>query len=150
MKIAVDFDGTIVENRYPAIGEEMIFAFATLDALQKKGHQLILWTYRVGKELDEAVEFCRINGLEFEAVNSNYEGEEFDAETPRKLNVDCFIDDRNVGGFLGWGKVYQLICPEDRNNFEKMVLDYDAHHNYNKYKGLKKRILYSLSSSKGL
>jgi hydroxymethylpyrimidine pyrophosphatase-like HAD family hydrolase len=149
MKIAVDFDGTIVENRYPAIGEEMMFAFATLNALQKKGHQLILWTYRVGRELDEAVEFCRKHGIEFEAANLNYEGEEVDEKTPRKLNVDCFIDDRNVGGFLGWGKVYQLICP-DGDDFTKMVLDYDAHHNYDKYKGLKKRILYSLSSSKGL
>lgn len=149
MKIAVDFDGTIVENRYPGIGEEMMFAFATLDALQKKGHQLILWTYRIGRELDEAVEFCREHGIEFEAHNLNYEGEEVDKKTPRKLNVDCFIDDRNVGGFLGWGKVYQLICPDD-DDFEKMVLDYDAHHNYNKYKGLKKRILYSLSGKKGL
>lgn len=149
MKIAVDFDGTIVENRYPGIGEEMMFAFATLDALQKKGHQLILWTYRIGRELDEAIEFCRKNGIEFEAHNLNYEGEEVDDKTPRKLNVDCFIDDRNVGGFLGWGKVYQLICPDD-DDFEKMVLDYDAHHNYNKYKGLKKRILYSLSGKKGL
>ncbi len=149
MKIAVDFDGTIVENRYPSIGEEMMFAFATLDALQKKGHQLILWTYRVGRELDEAVEFCRKHGIEFEAANQNYEGEEMDEKTPRKLNVDCFIDDRNVGGFLGWGKVYQLLCPDD-GDFDKMVLEYDAHHNYKKHKGLKKRILHSLSGKKGL
>lgn len=149
MKIAVDFDGTIVENKYPAIGEEMLFAFATLSALKKKGHQLILWTFRIGRELDEAVEFCRKNGVEFDAVNANYEGEEMDRNTPRKLNVDCFIDDRNVGGFLGWGRVYQLLCP-DSKDFEKMLLDYDAHTNYSKHKTLKKRILYSLSSKKGI
>ena len=34
MKIAVDFDGTIVDHRYPEIGEEMLFAFDTLKALQ--------------------------------------------------------------------------------------------------------------------
>lgn len=149
MKIAVDFDGTIVENKYPAIGEEMLFAFSTLQALKRKGHQLILWTFRVGSELEEAVEFCRKNGLEFDAVNCNYEGEVFDANTPRKLNVDCFIDDRNVGGFIGWGRIYQLLCPDDKN-FEKMLLDVDAHNNYNKYKSLKKRILFTLSNKKEL
>lgn len=36
--IAVDFDGTIVEHKYPEIGNEMMFAFPTLKALQSKGH----------------------------------------------------------------------------------------------------------------
>ncbi|MGQ9847789.1 MAG: BT0820 family HAD-type phosphatase, partial [Bacteroidales bacterium] len=72
MKIAVDFDGTIVENLYPDIGEEKLFAFETLKQLQKRGHQIILWTYRTGKELDDAVEFFRKHVLEFYAVNKNY------------------------------------------------------------------------------
>lgn len=63
--IAVDFDGTVVEHKYPDIGNEMMFAFATLKALKSKGHRLILWTYRKGKELEEAVDYCRGNGLEF-------------------------------------------------------------------------------------
>jgi hydroxymethylpyrimidine pyrophosphatase-like HAD family hydrolase len=46
--IAIDFDGTIVEYTYPIIGREMFFAFATMKELQKKGHRLILWTYRKG------------------------------------------------------------------------------------------------------
>ncbi|HOS84413.1 MAG TPA: hypothetical protein PK199_05800, partial [Bacteroidales bacterium] len=62
MKIAVDFDGTIVEHKYPEIGEIKLFAFETLRELQKQGHQLILWTYRYGKELDDAVAFCRKHG----------------------------------------------------------------------------------------
>ena len=65
--IAVDFDGTIVEHKYPAIGKEMLFAFATLKELQKKGHKLILWTIRTGELLEEAVDFCRQNGVEFYA-----------------------------------------------------------------------------------
>ena len=71
MIIAVDFDGTIVEHRYPAIGKELSFAIETIKALQKKQHQIILWTFRVGKELDEAVEFCKKRGVEFYAVNKN-------------------------------------------------------------------------------
>jgi hydroxymethylpyrimidine pyrophosphatase-like HAD family hydrolase len=46
--IAIDFDGTVVEHKYPGIGKEMLFAFATLKALQQKGHKLILWTSRTG------------------------------------------------------------------------------------------------------
>ena len=49
MIIAVDFDGTIVEHRFPAIGKERLFAFETLKALQRNGHLLILWTFRSGK-----------------------------------------------------------------------------------------------------
>jgi hydroxymethylpyrimidine pyrophosphatase-like HAD family hydrolase len=72
IKIAVDFDGTIVEHDYPEIGKERLFAFITLRELQKRGALLILWTIRTGTELDEAVEYCRANGIEFYAVNRNY------------------------------------------------------------------------------
>lgn len=112
IKIAVDFDGTIVEHRYPEIGETKLFAFETLKELQKRGFLLILWTFRVGKELDEAVEFCRNNGVEFYAVNKNYPEEVFDESTPRKIDVDIFIDDRNLGGFIEWSTVWQMMFPE--------------------------------------
>jgi len=111
--IAVDFDGTIVEDKYPGIGRERSFAFDTLKRLQRDGHRLILWTYRDGKLLDEAVEFCKKNGVEFYCVNKNYHEEEFTVKTVRKLNVDIFIDDRNIGGFMGWGKIYQLLTNEE-------------------------------------
>ncbi len=111
--IAVDFDGTVVEHKYPAIGKEMPFAFATLKELQKRGHRLILWTYRHGQTLDEAVEYCRKNGIEFYAVNQSFPEEKFDpTQASRKLDCDMFIDDRNVGGFLGWGEIFNIIHPE--------------------------------------
>ncbi|MDX9848103.1 MAG: hypothetical protein RBT74_14055 [Tenuifilaceae bacterium] len=114
LKIAVDFDGTIVENRYPGIGKPMLFAFETLRAMQQRGLTLILWTVRQGKELEDAVAFCRENGVEFYAVNANYPEEKLDNETPRKIVADIFIDDRNVGGFLGWSRVWQEFFPEER------------------------------------
>lgn len=107
--IAIDFDGTIVEDAYPKIGKPMIFAFETIKKLQSEGHRLILWTYRNGKRLQEAVDFCKKNGLDFYAVNKNYPEEDFDKKTSRKLNADLFIDDRNIGGFLGWTEIYKLI-----------------------------------------
>lgn len=113
MKIAVDFDGTIVEHKYPAIGKVLPFAFETLKMLQNKEHQLVLWTYRTGRYLDEAVEFCRQNGVEFFAVNENYPGEIFDDSKSRKIDCDCFIDDRNIGGLIAWGEIYHILHPED-------------------------------------
>jgi hydroxymethylpyrimidine pyrophosphatase-like HAD family hydrolase len=107
MIIAVDFDGTIVDHRYPAIGKEKIFAFETLKALQKQGHLLILWTFRSGKELEEAVDYCKRKGIEFYAVNKSYPEEQLTHSISRKINADIFIDDRNIGGFIGWGEIWQ-------------------------------------------
>lgn len=112
MKIAVDFDGTIVEHAFPLIGKEKNFAVQTLIQLQKKGWQIILWTCRSGKELDDAIEYCRKRGLEFYAVNKNYPEENFDPNDSRKIEADFYIDDRNIGGFPGWGEVWQMLYPD--------------------------------------
>lgn len=113
MVIAIDFDGTIVEHKYPDIGKEMLFAFETMKELQKQKHQLILWTYRSGKELDEAIEFCRERGIEFYAVNKNYPEEQYDERISRKIQAEVYIDDRNLGGFPGWSKVWQMLNPPE-------------------------------------
>jgi len=107
--IAVDFDGTIVDDGYPGIGQERLFAFETLKRLQADGHRLILWTYRHGKKLDEAVAFCQDNGITFYAVNQSFPEEDFKNEVSRKIHADLFIDDRNIGGILGWGEIYQML-----------------------------------------
>lgn len=107
--IAVDFDGTIVEDAYPSIGKPMLFAFDTLKKLQSEGHRLILWTYRSGSKLTEAVDFCKENGITFYAVNKSYPEEEFDDSISRKIHADLFIDDRNAGGFVGWTAIYKQI-----------------------------------------
>jgi hypothetical protein len=113
IKIAVDFDGTIVEHEFPGIGKEKLFAFQTLKELEKMGARLILWTFRAGKELDEAVEYCRGNGIEFYAVNKNYPEEIFDETVSRKIDADIYIDDKNIGGFPGWSGVWQILTPYD-------------------------------------
>lgn len=123
MKIAVDFDGTIVEHRYPEIGKEMPFATATLKQLISDGHKLVLWSVREGKLLDEAVEWCRKRGVVFYSVNGD-----FDEDTPqtsrsysRKIKANIFIDDRNVGGLPDWGTIYQLISK--RISYEEYLLN---------------------------
>lgn len=115
LTIAIDFDGTIVEDSYPGIGKPKIFAFETLKKLHNDGHRLILWTYRSGLRLQEAVNFCAENGIEFYAVNKSFAEEELDDTKSRKIYADLFIDDRNIGGFLGWGTIYQMITNEIPN-----------------------------------
>lgn len=114
MVIAVDFDGTIVKHKYPSIGKELPFAIKTLKLLQQKGHKLVLWTYRSGKELEEAVKFCEKRGLIFHAVNNDFEGEEFDNTYSRKIYADVYIDDRNLLGIPEWEKIYELIEEKDK------------------------------------
>lgn len=111
MLIAVDFDGTIVEHRYPEIGPEIPFAVQTLRMLIAERHKLILWSVREGELLDEAVNWCRERGIEFYAVNRDYPEETLtnNDHFSRKLKVDLFIDDRNLGGLPDWGTIYRMI-----------------------------------------
>lgn len=140
MIIAVDFDGTIVEHKYPKIGKEIPFAIATLKKLQQDGHKLILWTVRENDLLDEAVEFCRQRGVEFFAVNSNYPDENVDAGAirSRKLKADMFIDDRNVGGLPDWGVIYEMISR--RQSYEEYLREMGGNVTASPKKGVLKRI----------
>lgn len=112
MTIAVDFDGTIVEHKFPDIGKEIPFAIETLRTLAEEGHRLILWTSRDGELLEEALKFCRERGLEFYAVNSNYPpGSLFTSRAGGSCKVvaDVYIDDRNIGGLPDWGTIHEII-----------------------------------------
>ena len=117
MNIAIDFDGTIVEHKYPQIGKERLFAFETMKQLQKQGHNLMLWTFRSGKELEEAISFCKERGVEFYTINNSYPDEEFQSNSSRKILADIYIDDRNLGGFPGWSLVWQLLGNGNLENY---------------------------------
>lgn len=123
MTIAVDFDGTIVEHRYPKIGKEIPFATQTLRMLIADRHKLILWSVREGKLLEEAVEWCRERGIEFYAVNKDFPEEDLEKNQhfSRKLKADIWIDDRNIGGLPDWGTIYQMIT--ERKTYEQILTE---------------------------
>ncbi|MCS2460065.1 hypothetical protein NXV09_03435 [Parabacteroides distasonis] len=135
MIIAVDFDGTIVEHKYPAIGRELPFAIETLRKLQSDRHKLILWTVREGGLLEEALSFCRERGLEFYAVNRDYPEEERDRNNhfSRKLKADVFIDDRNLGGLPDWGTIYEMVTKG--LSYEDLTHKYESEYEPEKPKG---------------
>lgn len=140
MIIAVDFDGTIVENRYPEIGKEMPFAIEVLKKLQNERHRLILWTVREGKLLNEAVEFCKARGLEFYAVNRDYPEEEKERNNhfSRKLKADLWIDDRNLGGLPDWGTIYEMV--HHKLTYEDLMRKYEDDYEVPRKKGLLSRL----------
>lgn len=109
MIIAVDFDGTIVQHKYPKIGKEIPFAIQTLKMLKEEGFRLILWTSRYGAALEEAVEYCKKKELDFYAVNKNFPEEAPEEMGSRKIIADLYIDDRNFGGIPSWGEIYHTL-----------------------------------------
>lgn len=93
--IAVDFDGTIVSHKFPVVGDENPSAFEWLARFQEAGVKLILWTMRSGDSLDDAVEHCKANGIEFFAVNDNPDQASWTAS--RKVYANIYIDDAAAG-----------------------------------------------------
>jgi hydroxymethylpyrimidine pyrophosphatase-like HAD family hydrolase len=99
--IAVDFDGTLCEDKWPEIGEPNKELIEYLKEEQRNRGQIILWTCRVGRYLDEAIEWCKQQGLTFNAINDNlpevvsWNG----GINPRKIFADEYIDDKMCGRF---------------------------------------------------
>lgn len=97
MIIGVDFDGTLSLGEWPACGPVNKGLVNYLNKRKSIGDKIILWTCREGKDLHNAVEFCRQNGLEFDAVNDNVpETIELYGTNSRKITCDYYIDDRMV------------------------------------------------------
>lgn len=95
--IAVDFDGTLCENKWPEIGEPNKELIAYLKEQKEAGVKLILWTCRVGKILENAVKWSAEQGLIFDAVNENLpEVIAFMGGDTRKIFANEYIDDRNT------------------------------------------------------
>jgi hypothetical protein len=99
MILCVDFDGTLVKHRYPDIGNPIPGAFEALKKFKAMGVTLILWTMRSngkdGPMLDQAMEFCRRQGVEFDAVNDN--PQPLSWTDSRKVYAHLYIDDAAVG-----------------------------------------------------
>lgn len=92
--IAVDFDGTLVKNKFPEIGEINYFVWEAVQKAQEEGTKVILWTSRTGKVLDEALEFCTRHGMKFDAVNDNIPEVKALGWDARKVFATMYIDDR--------------------------------------------------------
>lgn len=95
--IAVDFDGTLCENRWPYIGTPHYDLIDWIKQLREHGHRIILWTCREGMPLVDAIVWCADHGLFFDAVNDNLEDHkrQFGGNS-RKILADFYVDDKSI------------------------------------------------------
>ena len=96
---AIDFDGTIVRNKWPDIGEANQSVIDFIKTIQDRGDKWILWTMREGKYLQEAAAWCLAHDLIPDTVNNNLPSlREAFGNNPRKVFANVYIDDHNAGG----------------------------------------------------
>ncbi len=96
MIIGIDFDGTLCEHKYPEIGEPNLNLIASLIKKRWEGDKLILWTCRDGERLEEAIEWCKLYQLFFDAVNEDLpEIKRTFTFKSNKVYADIYVDDRN-------------------------------------------------------
>lgn len=97
MILAVDFDGTLSFGKWPDVGPANENLFDFLKSRRAIGDKIILWTCREGKSLSDAVSWCNMQGLDFDAVNDNLpEIIDFYGVNSRKISCDLYIDDRAI------------------------------------------------------
>lgn len=122
-RIAVDFDGTLVEHEYPDLGPVIPECFKWLKRFKEANACLMLWTMRsshpaYGRGADalaQAVELCRENGIEWDYVNAD--PAQLVWTTSPKLNAHRFIDDRGFGcplvnGHADWSIIGPAVYQE--------------------------------------
>lgn len=100
---AIDFDDTIVEGEFPAIGSPNAGAIEVLKELTGKGYRLILNTMRTGDLLDQALVYCNTQYVNFWAVNENPEQKSW-APDSTKIFAHVYIDNAGLGTPLMIGK----------------------------------------------
>jgi hypothetical protein len=100
MYICIDFDGTVVDHRYPDLGEAVPGALEWLKKLQDHGALLILFTMRSdggphGPVLEQAVTFLKENGIVLYGVNRNPDQDSW--TTSPKAYGQVYVDDAAIG-----------------------------------------------------
>lgn len=97
MIISIDFDGTIVENAYPEIGEPKTGVKSALRYLKSKGHTIIINSCRAGIYADNMIKWLRRHDFAFDFVNENdpKRTSQYGGDT-RKISADIYIDDKNI------------------------------------------------------
>lgn len=107
--IAVDFDGTLVDNKFPEIGEVNPVIWGAIEAYKAAGWKIILWSCRNKEILQNAVDFCAERGLVFDAVNENLpQVQEYYGGDTRKVFANMYLDDRSAALCKDENDLYEL------------------------------------------
>ena len=104
---AIDFDGTIVDHEFPKIGKEKKDAIRVLKRLQEEGNRIIIWTCRVGSELEEIKKWLWERHMNPDRFNENYKNISYGWP---KIYADVYLDDRSFPPFTNWLDVEKEFC----------------------------------------
>jgi hypothetical protein len=110
MIIAVDFDGTLHNGEWPAIGCPAVYSIEMMQRLKGDGHFLIIWTCREGEYRDDMVNWLTKWNIPYDSINEHnwVQLESFPYES-RKVYADVYIEDKNLGGLPSWREIYDIV-----------------------------------------
>lgn len=124
LPISVDFDATLCKpHAYPHIIFENKPCFDVLRKWQEMGCMILLNTMRGGKELQEAVDWCREKEFEFDGIGRNPTQDMWCGSDVLKIYSILDIDDRNAGcpligeetdgrGWVDWVEIDRIYTPK--------------------------------------
>lgn len=108
--LAIDFDGTIVEEAYPEIGKLRLDAKEIINQLVSDGHYIIIWTCRTGEYLHKAELFLIENRITYHKINDHHPKDLLKyKDFGPKVGANYYIDDRGVGGLPNWQEIYKIV-----------------------------------------
>ena len=129
MIIAIDFDGTIVQNEFPRIGTLLPLAKESINRLCQDGHYIIIWTCRCGDQLTDMVNFLLQNDIRFHRINDNEPEQtaKYNSNS-RKIYAHAYIDDKSIAcpktdnNIIDWLNIYQQILQIETNYQNKRLV----------------------------
>jgi hypothetical protein len=108
--LSVDFDGTIVEDAYPYIGELKPNAKEVITGLFENGHDIIINTCRAGTYEADVYQFLDDWDIPYNYINCNLpEKVEHYGMDCRKISADVYIDDKNIIPTTDWDFIEKLL-----------------------------------------
>lgn len=111
--IAVDFDGTLAEIAWPGIGRPIQEAIDVINRYYDAGGEVIIWSCRENQEnvYYEMLLWLEKYGVKYNKVNENMEWRVamYDGIDCRKIGVDLYIDDKQVGGLPPWSEIDKIL-----------------------------------------
>ncbi len=112
MIIAIDFDGTIVEDCFPEVGKMIPGAKEVINELYAEGNKIIIWTSRSGIALARAIEWLVKSGIRYHHINESCPDnlKEYGGKDTRKVFADIYIDDKGLINLPpDWYEIREMI-----------------------------------------
>lgn len=109
--VAIDFDGTIVENEYPNIGPLKENAIRCIRLLKEIGCNIIITSCRTNTIIHPnlAERLTQVKIMKAFLERNNIPFDEIDNGTQGKVDADVYIDDRAVRFENNWEDIVRIV-----------------------------------------